>query len=78
MGIGGSASSGDLQPFIDETGTSGFAHLDDSAGGLWERFGTSGRSTFMFLDDDGSFILTEYGIADEERLVAEIERMLGT
>lgn len=78
VGIGGDATGSELQPFIDETGTVGFAHLDDSTGELWERFGTSGRSTFMFLDDDGSFVLTEYGIADEGRLIAEIERMLET
>jgi hypothetical protein len=32
----------------------------------------------MFVDDDGSYVLTSYGIVDEERLVAEAERLLGT
>ena len=30
----------------------------------------------MFVDDDGSFELTSYGIADEDRLIAEAERLI--
>lgn len=61
--------------FIDETGTGGFTQLNDSDGSLWQRFGTEGRSTFMFINDDGTSELTSYGVADEERLIAEIERL---
>ncbi|MGI9613501.1 MAG: hypothetical protein ACR2QO_11360 [Acidimicrobiales bacterium] len=64
--------------FIEDTGTTGFTQLDDSNGELWSRFGTSGRSTFMFVDDDGSYVLTSYGIVDEDRLVTEAERLLAT
>ena len=61
--------------FIDETGTDGFTQLNDADGELWQRFGTEGRSTFMFINDDGTSELTSYGVADEARLVAEIERL---
>ena len=64
--------------FIEETGTGGFPQLSDDDGSLWERFGTGGRSTFMFINDDGTYVLTDYGVVDEERLTAEIERLLAT
>jgi len=30
----------------------------------------------MFVDDDGSFELTSYGVVDEERLRAEVESLV--
>jgi hypothetical protein len=45
---------------------------------LWARFGTGGRSTFMFINDDGSFVLTDYGVVDEARLIDEVERLSST
>ena len=72
------APGADFAEFVERTGTGDFVHLDDAEGALWERFGTGGRSTFMFVDDDGSFVLTDYGVADEGRLVEEAERLLGT
>ncbi len=32
----------------------------------------------MFVNDDGSFALTTYGVADEEVLVSEVERLIAT
>jgi hypothetical protein len=32
----------------------------------------------MFVNDDGSFVLTEYGVVDEARLTTEVERLLAT
>lgn len=32
----------------------------------------------MFIDDDGSFVLTDYGVANEDRLIEEIERLSAT
>ena len=32
----------------------------------------------MFVDDDGSYVLTSYGIVDEGRLIEEAERLIGT
>lgn len=78
IGIGGAAPVEELLPFVELTGTGDFTHLDDNAGDLWSRFGTEGRSTFMFINDDGAFELTSYGVADAERLVSEIERLLAS
>ncbi len=78
MGIGGQASGDDLLEFIDETGTGGFTHLEDEAGDLWRKFGTGGRSTFMFIDDDGSYELSTYGSIDKDELLAEVQRLAAT
>lgn len=78
VGIGGQAAGSDLLPFIEGTGTGGFTHLDDEAGKLWEQFGTGGRSTFMFVNDDGSFELTAYGVVDEDELVEQVNRLIAT
>ena len=76
VGVGGAAPIADLQPFITETGTEGVTHLADESGELWDQFGTSGRSTFLFVNDDGTYQLTEYGSVDEARLTAEVERLI--
>ena len=32
----------------------------------------------MFVDDDGSFELTSYGVVDEDRLRAEVEALIAS
>lgn len=59
-----------------DTGTGGFTHLLDDSGELWERFGTSGRSTFLFVNDDGSYDLTSYGVIGEEKLRERVEGLI--
>lgn len=78
VGIGGQAPGGDYQGFIDGGGTGAFTHLQDDSGELWDRFGTGGRSTFMFVGEDGSFVLTTYGVVDEEILTREVERLIAS
>jgi hypothetical protein len=77
IGIGGEAPGGDYAAFVERTGTDGFTQLQDNdAGELWQRFGTSGRSTFMFVQQDGSFALTSYGVVDENELTTQVERLI--
>ena len=78
VGIAGLAPGGDFTGFIEATGTGGFTHLNDEVGDLWQRFGTEGRSTFMFVNDDETFILTSYGVMDEDRLIQEVERLIAS
>ena len=70
------APGAELAPFIEATGTGNFPHLDDESGELWQKFGTGGRSTFMFINDDGTFQLTTYGVVDESELRAQVDRLL--
>jgi hypothetical protein len=60
---------------VSDTGTGAFTHLVDESGELWERFGTSGRSTFMFLDSSGTFDLTSYGVVGEDELRSRVEAL---
>lgn len=79
VGIGGQAQPGsDYTGFIEGTGTTDFTQLIDDSGELWERFGTGGRSTFMFINQDGSFRLTSYGVVDQDELVTQVERLIDT
>ena len=79
VGIGGQAQPGsDYARFVEGTGTTEFTQLQDDSGELWDRFGTGGRSTFMFINDDGSFELTSYGVVDRDELVAQVERLIAT
>lgn len=78
VGIGGQAPGAELAPFIEATGTDGFPQLDDEAGELWQKFGTEGRSTFMFINDDGTFELTSYGVVDESQLRSQVDRLITT
>ncbi|MGI9596033.1 MAG: hypothetical protein ACR2QK_07720 [Acidimicrobiales bacterium] len=77
VGIGGQAQrESEFTRFIEGTGTGDFPQLEDISGELWQRFGTGGRSTFMFVNDDGSFELTSYGVVDEAELVEQVERLI--
>jgi hypothetical protein len=76
LGIGGLAPGADLPAFVEETGTGAFTHLDDESGTLYEQFGAGDRSTFLFVDDDGTFVRTTYGTMTEDRLNSEIEKLL--
>ncbi len=75
LGIGGLAEIPDFVEFVDRTGTSQVVHLADESGELWEQFGAVDRSTFLFVNDDGTYVLSNYGAVDESRLSAEIERL---
>ena len=79
VGIGGQAPGGDYAGFVERTGTGGFTQLvDDDAGSLWEQFGADGRATFFFVNDDGTFEQTAFGVIDEATLEAEVERLLSS
>jgi hypothetical protein len=70
------APGADFGAFVTETGTGDLPHLDDESGELWARFGTEGRSTFMFVNQDGTYELTSYGQMDQARLEAEVDELL--
>jgi hypothetical protein len=67
-----------MQVFVDRTGTDGFTHLIDEDGSLWSQFGADIRSSFLFVDDDGTVQRTGYGEMDEDRLRTIVEEMAGS
>ncbi len=76
----GMAGLDDLDPvgdFVDRFGLDGFPHAYDDDGSIWQRFGTIGRSAFVFIDDDGTIERTAYGeYGDAEKLDAKIDELL--
>ena len=76
IGIGGQAEMAEFEDFIARTGTDGFPQLADSDGALWKAFGTGGRSTFLFINDDGTRSLTTYGSLDESGLTEGVQELI--
>lgn len=64
-----------MRAFVERTGTGGFTHLVDDDGSLWARFGADIRSSFLFIDHDGTIQRTGYGEMDEARLRSMVEAM---
>lgn len=54
IGIAGRGERSEMQGFVADTGTDGFAHLVDDTGELWARFGVTQQPAFAFVDDSGS------------------------
>jgi hypothetical protein len=77
LGIGGRADSPALKRFVDRYGLSHFTQLDDDGAVLWDQFGADGRSTFLFMNDDGTFWRTGYGQVDLGSLTRGVEDLIG-
>ncbi len=54
LGIPGRGPEDDMRRFVDETGTTGFDHVVDADGSLWQRFGVVSQPSFVFVAADGS------------------------
>ena len=65
-----------MQTFVDRTGTSEFPQIADVDGTFWEAFGTGGRSTFLFINDDGTSELTTYGAVGGEELASRVQALI--
>ncbi len=77
IGIGGQSPGGNYASFVENTGTDGFTQLqDDDSGELWERFGTDGRATFFFVNQDGSFSQTSFGVIGAEELTNQVQKLI--
>ncbi len=72
LGIAGLGPISDMQAFVAETGTSGFEHVADLDGQLWQRFGVVAQPAFVFIDGDGAAELYAGGLdAEQLRDVAD-------
>lgn len=54
LGVPGIGQENDMRAFVQDTGLSGFKHLVDSDGSLWQRFGVVAQPAFAFVAADGS------------------------
>lgn len=67
-----------MRTFIERTGTGGFPQVADISGDLWKAFGTGGRSTFLFINDDGTSVLTTYGAVRESELTKRVQDLIAS
>jgi len=66
IGVPGFASAGDFEGFIENTGTGLIEHISDEDLEVWGRFGVTQQSTYVYIDDDGTFRLSGYGSLAED------------
>lgn len=64
-----------MQAFIDRHDLTGFDHLVDDDGSLWQRFGIASQPSWVFVGDDGS-VERIVGALGEDALRAEIDRLV--
>ncbi len=53
LGVPGRGDVGAMKEFVSQTGTSGFDHVADLDGSLWQRFGVVAQPSFVFVDSAG-------------------------
>lgn len=69
VGVAGLGENSDMRDFVADYDVSGFEHLEDVDGSLWERFGVVQQPAYAFVDDSGEIevyrgALGEDGIAE--------------
>ena len=72
IGVPGLADVSSMRDFVASTDTEDLIHIPDEQGVIWERFGVSEQSTYVYIDDDGSWRTAGYGslASDVEALIA--------
>ena len=79
LGMAGLDDLGPVERFVERYDLDGFPHAYDADGEIWARFGTIGRSVFVFVDEDGTIEASGYGeYGDAEKLDAKITELLSS
>lgn len=76
LGMSGLAEVRDMEAFVQRHGLEGMPHAIDPDGAIWEGFGVSSQSVFVFVNDDGSVSHTEFGVQGRDALDAAIDDLL--
>ena len=76
VGVASQADRAQMAEFVQDLSVGGFVQLADESGALWQRLGATIRSSFLFVDDDGTVQRTGYGEMTEERLRTTVEAMV--
>ncbi len=74
LGVPGRGEVDAMRGFVADTGTGGFAHVADTSGELWTRFGVVSQPSFVFVDRSESaqrFV----GHLDREQLRAAVDQL---
>ncbi len=76
IGVPGRGPEGDMERFVSDTGTDGFAHVVDADGSIWSAFGVVGQPSFAFIDAAGDVEVVN-GALTGEQLEQTARAMLG-
>lgn len=62
---------GDIEGFVSNADAGGFAHIPDVDGVIWDQFGVNSQSTYVYINDDGTWERSGYGSlhADVQELI---------
>jgi thiol-disulfide isomerase/thioredoxin len=74
VGVGGLAPAGDMQGFIDRTGTDALTHLSDPDGTVWGKFGVTAQETLVVIDTSGEVV--HNGIVSPAELRQRLDDLL--
>lgn len=74
VGVAGRGEEPEMEAFVEETGTGGFAHVVDADGDIWSSYGVISQPAFAFVDDDGSVEL-HVGPLGEQGLTERLEAL---
>jgi len=64
LGVAGQGTRSESEGFIDRFSIDGFPQVFDESGDFRDLLGGVSRSTFLFINDDGTASLTQYGQMD--------------
>lgn len=78
LGVAGQATQSESEDFIARFGVDGFPQAFDGSGDLRDRLGGVSRSTFLFINDDGTATLTQYGQVDTMALRQFTQELIDT
>ncbi len=72
VGVGGlSGNTGDMQAFVDDSGTASLMHLADTDGGVYTRFGVTQQHTYVLVSAAGDVRSIEaYGADPDLQAIA--------
>lgn len=53
VGVAGLGETDAMEQFVDDTGVTGFEHVIDADGSIWNGFGVVSQPSYVFVDADG-------------------------
>jgi len=71
VGVAGLGEIPAMQDFVADYDVSGFTHLADMDGTIWQRFGVVEQPAYAFVDDSGAVSVLR-GALGADRLAAEV------
>ena len=77
VGVASRDDEAAMQDFVDRHELSGFPHISDEAGEVWERFGVVGQPAWVFATASGDYEVV-FGAIPEDELREKLDALAGT